>query len=163
MEKVAFSEIVFLFYFRLLRHNMNEWMENYALTSLNRWITCLPTNDLLWGAASSCARFTTAGCRFFGILMGKWRTTSDKRKLCLKTHSCIEQPCTFITSTTKSEGADVFTPFSLSVCLFVCVLDISISCRRIRTKIGGPVGCVTSTNWFNFGDDPNPDPDTRII
>ena len=31
------------------------------------------------------------------------------------------------------------------------------------TKLGGHVGCVATTNWFDFGEDPNPDLDTRII
>ena len=32
------------------------------------------------------------------------------------------------------------------------------------TKLGGDVGCVvTTTNWFDFGEDPNLDLDTRII
>ena len=30
-------------------------------------------------------------------------------------------------------------------------------------KLGGQVGCVTRTNLFDFGEDPNPDLDTRVI
>ena len=41
--------------------------------------------------------------------------------------------------------------------------DISKSCGRIRTKLCGQVGCVTRTNRFDFGEDPNLDVDTRII
>ena len=55
----------------------------------------------------------------------------------------------------------VFSPH-LSVCLAVCERDISKSCERIRTILGGQVGCVTRMNRLDFGEDPNPDPDTRI-
>ena len=37
------------------------------------------------------------------------------------------------------------------------------SCGRIRTKLVGKVGCVARTNRFDFGEDLNPDLDTRII
>ena len=30
-------------------------------------------------------------------------------------------------------------------------------------KFCGRVGCVTRTNWLDFGEDPNPDPTTRIL
>ena len=30
-------------------------------------------------------------------------------------------------------------------------------------KLGGHVGGVARTNRFDFGEDPNPDPDTRVI
>ena len=30
-------------------------------------------------------------------------------------------------------------------------------------NFGGQVGCVMRTNRLNFGEDPNPDPDTLII
>jgi len=40
-----------------------------------------------------------------------------------------------------------FSPLS-SVHLFFCEQDISNSCGRIWTKLGGQVGCVTRTNWF---------------
>ena len=40
--------------------------------------------------------------------------------------------------------------------------DISKCYRRIWPKLGGHVGCVTRTNQLDFGEDPNPDPDTRI-
>ena len=44
------------------------------------------------------------------------------------------------TSTTEGEGG-AFHPF-----LSVCVQDISKSCGRILTKLGGQVGCVARTN-----------------
>ena len=53
----------------------------------------------------------------------------------------------------------VFTPF----CLFVCEQYYGKTPRRISTKLGGQVGCVTTTNCFDFGVDPNPDLDKRII
>ena len=40
--------------------------------------------------------------------------------------------------------------------------DISKSCERIRTKHGGHVGFATRKNLFNFGEDPDPDPDLII-
>ena len=50
------------------------------------------------------------------------------------------------------EGGDVFT----AICLYL---------SRISGEVmfGGQVGCVTRTNLFDFGEDPNPVPDTRII
>ena len=41
--------------------------------------------------------------------------------------------------------------------------DISKSWGRIWMKLGGQVGCVTSTNWFDFGEDLKIDPDSRIF
>ena len=41
--------------------------------------------------------------------------------------------------------------------------DILKSYGWIRTKLGGHVGCVTRRNWSHFGEDSNPDPDTRIL
>ena len=49
------------------------------------------------------------------------------------------------------------------LCLFVCVQDISKSCGWIRTKLGGKFGCAARTNQLDFGEDTNPDLDTRII
>jgi len=41
---------------------------------------------------------------------------------------------------------------------------LSKSCGRIQTKLGGQVGCaVTRTKWFDFGEDPNLNPDMRIF
>ena len=65
----------------------------------------------------------------------------------------------FVASTTKGEGGYVFTP----LCLSECVMDISKSCAQIQRKFGGQVGCVIRTNCFDFGEDPNPDLDARII
>ena len=51
----------------------------------------------------------------------------------------------------------------LSVCLFVCEQDISKSYGRIGTKSSKQFGCVTKTNLFDFGEDPDSDPDRRIF
>ena len=32
-----------------------------------------------------------------------------------------------------------------------------------QMKLGGQVGCVTRTNCFDFGEDLNPDPESRIF
>ena len=68
-------------------------------------------------------------------------------------------PSEFINSATEGEGGYAFT----SLCLSVCVQDISKSCGRIQMKLGGQVGCVARTNGFDFGEDPNPDLDPIII
>ena len=54
----------------------------------------------------------------------------------------------------------MFSP--VYVCLFVCVHDILKSCGRIRTKLGGKVGCVARTNCFDC-EDLSPNLDTIII
>ena len=41
--------------------------------------------------------------------------------------------------------------------------DISKNCGWIQMKLSGQVGCVTTTNWFDFGEDPNPDPTAKIF
>ena len=41
--------------------------------------------------------------------------------------------------------------------------DISKSCGRIQMKLGVQVGCVTRKNWSDFGEDPNPDLDMRVV
>ena len=48
-------------------------------------------------------------------------------------------------------------------CLSVCEQDISKSYELIMTKLGGQVECVTRTNWFDFGEDQDPDMDTTIF
>ena len=47
--------------------------------------------------------------------------------------------------------------------LFVCEYDISKSYQWIWRKLGGQVGCVARTNRFDFGEDPNPNPDLDTI
>ena len=47
--------------------------------------------------------------------------------------------------------------------LFGCEHDLSIRYGWIWTKLGGQVGCFTRTNLFDFVEDPNQDPDTRIF
>ena len=39
--------------------------------------------------------------------------------------------------------------------LSVCEQDISKGCGRIQTKFGGQAGCVTWTNWLDFGEEHN--------
>jgi len=58
----------------------------------------------------------------------------------------------------------VFPPPSvcLSVCLSVCEQDISKGYRRIWTKLGGQVRCVTKMHRLDFGEDLNLDQDTTI-
>ena len=40
---------------------------------------------------------------------------------------------------------------------WVCDQDISKSYGWIWLKLGGQVGCVTRTTWFDFDEDLNPD------
>ena len=65
-----------------------------------------------------------------------------------------------ITSTTEGGRRLCFHPF-LSLCLSVCVQDISKSSGWIQMKFGGQVGCVTRPNWLDFGEEP--DPATKIF
>jgi len=44
--------------------------------------------------------------------------------------------------------------FLAFVCLSRCAQDNSKSCGRILTKFFCKMGCVTRTNWLDFGDDP---------
>ena len=55
--------------------------------------------------------------------------------------------------------------FHLSVCLYVClfVCRISQNCGQIWMKFGGQVGCATKMNLFDFGEDLDLDPATRIL
>ena len=66
----------------------------------------------------------------------------------------------------NSNGVVFFVFFTETPCntyTSVCEHDISKSCGRIRTKLGGQVVCVTRKNLFDFGEDPDPDPVTRIF
>ena len=46
----------------------------------------------------------------------------------------------------------------LSICLSVSVHKMSQKkVGWIQMKLGGYVGCMTRKNWFNFGEDPDPD------
>ena len=53
--------------------------------------------------------------------------------------------------------------FSIVSSLNVCEQDISKCCERIWTEFGEEVCCGTRTNCFDFGEDPNPGLNTRII
>jgi hypothetical protein len=44
---------------------------------------------------------------------------------------------------------------SLSVCLFVCLQDISKSYERVLMKLSGMIGHVPRTNRLDFGEDPD--------
>jgi len=53
--------------------------------------------------------------------------------------------------------------FCFHPCLFGCEQDNSTGCGRIRTKLGGQVGCVTRKNVFDFDFDEDPHPDLDQI
>ena len=60
---------------------------------------------------------------------------------------------------------DLHDDFFLFVCLFVFV-SLCAGYLKLWTdsmKFCGQVGCVTRTNWLDFGEDPYPDPTTRIF
>ena len=59
----------------------------------------------------------------------------------------------------KMDGGNIFTPVCLVVCLSVNRISQKVV-DRVRWNCG-QVGCVTRTNWFDFGEDL--DPDIRIF
>jgi len=57
----------------------------------------------------------------------------------------------------KQEG------YAFAFCLFVFYHDNSKRCRHTLIKRSGGMGCVTSKNWLDSGDDPDHDSDPGIL
>ena len=82
--------------------------------------------------------------------------TWNLKRICISGH-LIQQPIIFEVKFVLWISQVLCDAQHLS-CLLFCEQNISNSCWPIQTELGGQVGYLTRNNWFDFGEDLNPDP-----